>query len=284
MLWNKRRGRGHRQWSPPTPPKGRNDRWGDDWKWTEDSKGRDDWRRRHFGGRGRFDDNDEWEDDKFVVGQGFGSRSSSFDLGSDSFGSFGGSFGPLAGPPPVPFSRVSPTSFEEDAKSWDWDGIEDVSSLLFRFRANDNPASALPHTLDVVWANGVQERSVALSVSASGGGECSEKFVPLLRMAAWKATRLTSFRVRYENDAEWAFAYTKVARVAEVVSKFRGREVKLAGGDGERFEYLVELGDELKEEEGKDGKAKGVGASFVKDVNLSSLGADRQKRVLGYIG
>ena len=61
------------------------------------------------------------------------------------------------------------------------------------------------------------------------------------REAAERATKLTSFMVRYNNQLDRTWPYTTVSRIAEVVSEVKGMDVALESVDADYFEYIVNL-------------------------------------------
>jgi len=73
------------------------------------------------------------------------------------------------------------------------------------------------------------------------GTEVSESFLPLIRDAAAKATKMKAFMVRYNNKLDRTWPYPKVSRIAEVVSNTRGVDVSLESVDSDYFEYIVNL-------------------------------------------
>ena len=67
-----------------------------------------------------------------------------------------------------------------------------------------------------------------------------------------RATKLTSFVVRYNNQLDRTWPYTTVSRIAEVVSEVKGMDVALESVDADYFEYIVNLlskGDKKKKRE-----------------------------------
>ena len=64
--------------------------------------------------------------------------------------------------------------------------------------------------------------------------------------------KLTSFMVRYNNQLDRTWPYTKVSRIAEVVSEIKGMDVALESVDADYVEYIVNLipmGDKKKKRE-----------------------------------
>ena len=96
--------------------------------------------------------------------------------------------------------------------------------------------------MEVVWIHSDHEYFIQRVNSGIGrGAEVSESFIPLIRDAAAKATKMKAFMVRYNNELDRTWPYPKVSRIAEVVSNTRGVDVSLESVDSDYFEYIVNL-------------------------------------------
>lgn len=171
-------------------------------------------------------------------------------------------------------SVVTPTNDDDNDPTWKH--IDEVETLVFCFQENEDTGSP---SLEVIWIKDDHEYFIANDVTVMGGGECSEKFVPLIQRAAVKAKRLTSFMVRYNNELDRTWPYTKVSRVAEVVSGVKGMDVKLDSVDADYNEYIVNL----VPRSGSKKKTNG-NASFARDFDFSHIEMVKKYYTLDYIG
>ena len=131
----------------------------------------------------------------------------------------------------------------------------------------------------MIWIHDDQEIFFANDADADNG-ECGEKFVPLIERAARKAKRLTKFMVRYNNQLDRTWPYTRVSRIAEVVSVAKGMDPRLASVDADYFEYIVDLVPRRSEGNGEE---NGSG-SFASTVDFSHIDLAKKYFVLDYIG
>jgi len=176
-------------------------------------------------------------------------------------------------------SAVTPTNDTDNDP--DWKFIDKATNIVFQFQENEDASSSLPYSLEVIWIHNDHEYLMANDASATGGGECSEKFVPLIEKAARKATKMTAFMVRYNNKLDRTWPYTKVSRVAEIVSRVKeGKDVTLESVDEDYFEYIVNLVPKSNTKKRKQGDD----ASFAGSVDFSHIDDAKKYYVLDYIG
>ena len=132
--------------------------------------------------------------------------------------------------------------------------------------------------LEVVWIHNDHEYFIQRVNSGIGRGtEVSESFLPLIKDAAAKATKMKAFMVRYNNELDRTWPYPKVSRIAEVVSNIRGMDVSLESVDSEYFEYIVNLIPSSTDKKRKS-------SDFVGNVDFSGIDLARKYHVLDYIG
>jgi len=128
-------------------------------------------------------------------------------------------------------------SVTKDDDDDDWKYIDQVENIVFCFSEENGYEK-----LEVVWIHNDHEYFIQRVNSGIGRGtEVSESFLPLIRDAAAKATKMKAFMVRYNNELDRTWPYPKVSRIAEVVSNIRGVDVSLESVDSDYFEYIVNL-------------------------------------------
>ena len=127
-------------------------------------------------------------------------------------------------------------SVTKDDDDDDWKYIDQVENVVFCFSEENG------YELEVVWIHNNHEYFIQRVNSGIGRGtEVSESFLPLIKDAAAKATKMKAFMVRYNNELDRTWPYPKVSRIAEVVSNTKGVDVSLESVDSDCFEYIVNL-------------------------------------------
>jgi len=154
----------------------------------------------------------------------------------------------------------------------DWKYIDQVENVVFCFSEENG------YELEVVWIHNYHEYFIQRVNSGIGRGtEVSESFLPLIRDAAAKATKMKAFMVRYNNELDRTWPYPKVSRIAEVVSNTRGEDVSLESVDSDYFEYIVNLLPSTTDKKRKS-------SDFVGNVDFSGIELAQKYHVLDYIG
>ena len=161
---------------------------------------------------------------------------------------------------------------DDDDDDDDWKFINLAENIVFQFSEENG------YELEVVWIHNDHEYFIQRVNSGIGRGtEVSESFLPLIRDAAAKATKMKAFMVRYNNELDRTWPYPKVSRIAEMVSNTRGVDVSLESVDSDYFEYIVNLIPSTKDKKrkssdfvgnvdfsGKQAKATGSGTPLIR--------------------
>jgi len=154
----------------------------------------------------------------------------------------------------------------------DWKYIDQVENVVFCFSEENG------YELEVVWTHNDHEYFIQRVNSGIGRGtEVSESFLPLIKDAAAKATKMKAFMVRYNNELDRTWPYPKVSRIAEVVSNTRGVDVSLESVDSDYFEYIINLVPITTDKKRKS-------SDFVGNVDFSGIDLAKKYHVLDYIG
>ena len=174
---------------------------------------------------------------------------------------------------PAAAKIVSPTN---DENNNNWKFIDQVENIVFQFDESDGGGYAL----EVIWIHDDHEYFFQ-QVAHNGMQDISEKFIPLIQQASTRAKKMKAFMVRYNNELDRTWPYTKVATIAEIVSSTTGMDVVLDSVDDDYFEYIVNLVPKTTSGDSKKRKSSG---GFAGSIDFSHINETKKYYVLDYIG